>query len=100
MVCPTMRIATNVGLMKRTLLTLEGLQPWTKMVIVMMLMCRKVHSPPWIEPWFACMKDVAEMIIECGEGASIKLCDHATSLFQRVASNIETICLIPVNESM
>jgi hypothetical protein len=46
------------------------------------------------------MKDVAEMIIECGEGASIKLCDHATSLFQRVASNIETICLIPVNESM
>jgi hypothetical protein len=46
------------------------------------------------------MKHVAEMIVECGEGASIELCDHATSLLQGVASNIQTICLIQTNESM
>jgi hypothetical protein len=46
------------------------------------------------------MKHVVEMIVECGEGASIELCDHATSFLQGVASNILTICLIQVNESM
>jgi hypothetical protein len=31
---------------------------------------------------------MVEITIECGEAASIKLCDHGTSLFQGVASNI------------
>jgi hypothetical protein len=33
-------------------------------------------------------KTMAEITTECGEGASIKLCNHATLLLQGVPSNI------------
>jgi hypothetical protein len=36
---------------------------------------------------------MVEIIIECVEGASIELCDHGTSLYQNVASNIQAIHL-------
>ncbi len=36
---------------------------------------------------------MVEITIECGEGANTELCDHQTSLLQRVASNIHAINL-------
>jgi hypothetical protein len=43
---------------------------------------------------------MVEIIAECTVGASIKLCNHATSLLQRVGLNIHHLCLAQVNKSM
>jgi len=48
MVHLTMRITTKIRLMRLTLSTLGCLWPCMRMVIVTMLMCPKVHPPPWI----------------------------------------------------
>ncbi len=45
-----MRIATKIQLMRSTLSTLGGLWPWKWIIVLTMLMCRKVHLAPWIEP--------------------------------------------------
>ncbi len=43
---------------------------------------------------------MVEIIVEYTIGASVKLCDHATSLLQRVGSNIHHLHLARVIESM
>jgi hypothetical protein len=74
---------------KVTLLTLGGLQPWMKIIVRTMLMCLKVHPyGPWIKPLVCLHEPIAEIVAKRGEGASIELCDHATSLLQRVALDI------------
>jgi hypothetical protein len=35
---------------------LQGLRPWMKTIILTMSMCQNFHLPPWIEPYFTCMK--------------------------------------------
>ncbi len=43
---------------------------------------------------------MAEIIAECTTGASIELCDHATSFLWRVGSNICHLCLARINKTM
>jgi hypothetical protein len=43
---------------------------------------------------------MAKIITEHITGTSFKLCHHATSFLQGVASNIHHLCLVQVNESM
>jgi len=43
---------------------------------------------------------LVKITMECIVGVSIKLCNHATSLLQGVASNIHHLRLAQVNESM
>ncbi len=43
---------------------------------------------------------MAEITIERTMGVNIELCDHATSLIRKVASNIHRLHLIRINESM
>ncbi len=43
---------------------------------------------------------LVEVTTKCTMDVIIKLCDHATSLLQGVASNIHHLCLAQVNESM
>lgn len=101
MVHSMMKITTKIGLMRSTLLTLGALQPWMRIVVRTMLMCLKVCPPgPWIKPLVCLHEPMAEIIGEHGESASIKLCDHATLFFQRVALNIWAIHLAWVNKSM
>jgi hypothetical protein len=84
-----MKIATKIALMRSTLLTLGALQPWMRIVVRTMLMCLKVRPlSPWIKPLVCLHEPMAEIIAECGEGASIELCDHATSLLRKIALNI------------
>jgi hypothetical protein len=41
---------------------------------------------------------MVEMTIGCTTGASVKLCDHVTSLLRRIGSNIHHLCLAWVND--
>ncbi len=43
---------------------------------------------------------MVKIITKCTTSASIKLCDHETSFFQGVASNIHHLHLAQVHESM
>jgi hypothetical protein len=43
---------------------------------------------------------MVEITMECTAGASVELCDHATSLIRGVGSNIHHLHLVSVNESM
>jgi hypothetical protein len=43
---------------------------------------------------------MVEIIVECTTGASVELCNHATSLIQGIGSNIYHLRLARVNESM
>ncbi len=43
---------------------------------------------------------MVEIIVECIIGASIKLCDHATSLLRGVGSNIHHLHLVQITKSM
>jgi len=45
-------------------------------------------------------KTMAEIMAKCTAGASIKLCDHAPSLLQGIASNIHHVHLACVNKPM
>jgi hypothetical protein len=43
----------------------------------------------------ACLHEtMVKIIIECITGASVELCDHATSLLLGVGSNIHHLCLV------
>ncbi len=50
MVCSMMKIATKIWSMRSTLLTLGGLWPWMKIVVLIMSIYWKVHPHPWIGP--------------------------------------------------
>jgi len=43
---------------------------------------------------------MVEIITKCTMGASVELCDHATSFLQGVGSNIDHLHLVRVNKSM
>jgi hypothetical protein len=43
---------------------------------------------------------MVEIIAKCIMGVNVKLCDHATSLFWGVGSNIHHLCLAWVTKSM
>jgi hypothetical protein len=52
----------------------------------------------WALPYLH--ETMAKITVKCKVDASIELCDHATSLLQRVRSNIHWIHLALINESM
>jgi len=49
----------------------------------------------------ACLHEtMVEITMECTTGASVELCDHATSRIQEVGSNIHHLRLVWINKSM
>jgi hypothetical protein len=49
----------------------------------------------------ACLHEtMVEITMECNVGASVELCDHATSRIQEVGSNIHHLRLVQINKSM
>jgi hypothetical protein len=75
-------IATKIRLMRSTLLTLGGLQPWMRIFVRTMLMCLKVRPPgPWIKPLVCLHEPMAKIIANRGEGVSIELCDKKIEPF-------------------
>ncbi len=86
-----MKITNKIRLTKSALSTLVGgLWPWDEDG-----RCDNVNVPKRLSTpmdWaLICLHEtMAKITIECGEGASIKLCNHATLLVWGVASNIRT----------
>jgi hypothetical protein len=49
----------------------------------------------------ACLHEImVEITVECLVNASVKLCDHVTSLIQRVGSNIHHLHLAQISKSI
>ncbi len=91
MVRMTMRIANKIGLMRLALLTLVG----GLVTIDEDGHYDNVNVPEHLSTpmdWvLTCLHEtLANITNECGEGASIELCDHATLFVWGVASNIRT----------
>ncbi len=99
MMRPMMRHATKIKLMKLTLLIWGACDHgWGWLLWQCRCARRFFHPVDWALARLH--KKMAKITIKCGKGASIKLCNHATSLLQRVPSNIWAIHLARVNESM
>jgi hypothetical protein len=73
--------------MRLTLLTLGGLWPWMK-IVVLTSRCVKSSSTPMDRALTRLHETMAEITMECIASTSVKLCDHVASLIQGVRSNI------------
>jgi len=77
-----MKIVTKIRLMRLTLLTLRGLWPWMR-IIVLNVNVQEGFSTPMDQDLVRLHEIMVEITTECTTSVGIKLCDHVTSLFLR-----------------
>jgi hypothetical protein len=77
-----------------------GLRPWIRIIVLKMVDVSEGSSASMDQALVHLNEIMADITTECTMGASVNLCDHATSLFQGVGSNIHHLGLAQINESM
>ncbi len=100
MVHPTMKIATKIWSMRIFIIDIGGLTAMDEDSCFDNLNVSKGSSTPMNRTLTHLHEIMAKIIMELAACASIELCNHVTSFFQGIGSNIRHLHLAQVNKSM